>query len=163
MSDEHEIDDLVGLIEPWVLSALRALREEAEQLATRFAVQSMQERARRPRSQRGELGIRVRFEPSARSGEGSFTCEWYQVCGRRRTRYLRKGQGHRYPMAAFRGVQPWERSLVERYEPQLARIRALAGSVGDLRRQAKRHVALQQRLAEVERLVWDGGEDGTVE
>ncbi len=142
--------DVRDLVEPWVLDSLEALRREAEALAMSFAARSMQERARRPHSQRGELGIRVRVEPSKRSGAGSFTCEWYQVRGRRRTRYLPKGRGDQYPRTAFRSAQPWERILVDDYEPRLARIRTLARSAAELRRHARRHAGLAQRFAERE-------------
>ena len=144
----NDVTDVLDVVEPWVLATLEQLRRQAEDLATSFAARSVQERAQRPRSQRGELGVRVRFQPSARSGEGSFTCEWYLVRGRRRTRYLSKGRGDRYPRSAFRSAQPWERDLAAEYEPQLARIRTLARSAGEIRRQAKRHVVLQRKLDE---------------
>jgi len=145
--DWAELPDLRDLIEPWARDTLEALRREAEALATAFAAQSLAERARRPRSQRGELGTRIRIEPSVRSGAGSFSCEWFQVRGRRRTRYLPKGRGDQYPPSAFRAAQPWERVLADVYEPRLARIRTLARSVSDIRRQASRHAALVRRLA----------------
>lgn len=150
----NDVTDVLDVVEPWVLATLEQLRRQAEDLATSFAARSMQERAQRPRSQRGELGIRIRFQPSTRSGAGTFTCEWYQVRGRRRTRYLPKGRGDQYPRSAFRGAQPWERNLADEYEPQLARIRTLARSAGEIRRQAKRHAVLQSKL--------DGGLCGKV-
>jgi hypothetical protein len=107
------VTDVLDVVEPWVLATLKELRRQAEDLATSFAARSMQERAKRPRSQRGELGIRIRFQPSTRSGAGTFTCESYQVRGRRRTRYLPKGRGDRYPRSVFRSAQPWERNLAD--------------------------------------------------
>jgi hypothetical protein len=135
-------------LEPWAVAALEALRAEAERLATEFAARTLRERTARPRSERGELGIRIRSQPAALSREGTFTCEWYRVLGRARTSYLAKGRGGRYPRSAFRDAQPWEQALVEELEPQLARIRAIARGIAELRRAAAHHDKRVRQLAE---------------
>lgn len=138
-------------LEPWALARLEALRVEAQRLAASYTARIIAERARRPRSQRGEIGLRVRDQPGPKARAGTFTCEWYRVLGRGRTRYLPKGTGNQYPLAAFRDAQPWERRLIAQLEPRLARIRRLARGIAALRRRASQHDTLQRRLTEAAR------------
>jgi len=66
-----------------------------------------------------------------------FVIEWFRVRGPRRTDDIPRGAGHRYPPRAFGRTEPWERELIETYEPRFAEIRALLHQIAMLRRQAR--------------------------
>ncbi|EGV28205.1 hypothetical protein ThidrDRAFT_3971 [Thiorhodococcus drewsii AZ1] len=63
--------------------------------------------------------------------------EWFRVRGPRRTDDIPRGAGHRYPPCAFGRTEPWERELIETYEPRFAEIRVLLHQIAMLRRQAR--------------------------
>ena len=142
--------------EVWAVQALEELRLEAEAVAARFLSQWLVERQRRPKSQWGRVGVRVRRLTSGRAPPGAFAIEWFRFQWARPgagqgprvfTTYLAKGRGDRYPPAAFRrAAQPWELALIEACEEDFARLRALARSIGRVRLQAKLHVQLERRL-----------------
>ena len=119
-----------------LLAILDQLHEQAVQLATAFMESMLRAREAHPYRERGSIGVRVRRSPSPRSAPGVFQIEWFRVRGRHRTDYLPRGAGHRYPLRAFGRIEPWERALIESYEPRFAEIRVLLHQISTLRRQA---------------------------
>jgi hypothetical protein len=155
MSHERA-EDVVDLIEHWAQARLEALAAQAGEVASGFYLRAAEERARRPRSQWGRLGGRVRPLRTARAAPGAFAIEWFtrrwvnRSGGRARTftAYLRRGTGDRYPRAAFTAVaQPWELALAEALEERFAEIRRLACSVSRVRMALRQHAKLERALA----------------
>lgn len=130
----------LAALEPVCLRLLERLHAEAVQLATGFMESMLQAREAHPYQQRGSIGVRVRRSPSPRSAPGVFQIEWFRVRGQRRTDYIPRGAGQRYALRAFGRIEPWERVLIETYEPRFAEIRNLLHQISSLRRQA-RHLA----------------------
>ncbi|NEX19863.1 hypothetical protein G3480_05965 [Thiorhodococcus mannitoliphagus] len=127
----------LAAVESACLTLLEQLHDEAVQLATSFTESMLRERDAHPYRERGSIGVRVRRSPSPRSAPGVFLIEWFRVRGQRRTDYIPRGAGHRYPSRAFGRTEPWERELIEIYEPRFAEIRALLHQIGNLRRQSR--------------------------
>jgi hypothetical protein len=145
-----------AVIDAWAEERLAALAAEAGELAARFFERAAQERARRPRSEWGRLGVRVRRPRAGRAAPGAFAIEWFtrrwvnpRAAGARTfTTYLRRGGGDRYPRSAFAGVaQPWEAELAEALEGRFAAIRRLARSITRVRRVVREHAKLEGWLA----------------
>jgi len=128
----------LAALESACLVILDPLHAEAVQLATGFMEAMLRAREAHPYRERGSIGVRVRRSPSPRSAPGVFLIEWFRVRGRHRTDYIARGAGHRYPLRAFGRIEPWERELIEIYEPRFAEIRALLYQVTTLRRQVGR-------------------------
>ena len=162
MADEAlQIEETV---ETWAQARLEALAAEAGEAASRFYLLVAQERAKRPRSQWGRLGVRVRPLRAARSAPGAFAIEWFTrrwvnktaTGAQTFTTYVRRGTGDRYPRAALAAVaQPWELALAEALEEHFAEIRRLARSVSHVRMAFRQHAKLERALAE------QGGEERT--
>ncbi|EGV32646.1 hypothetical protein ThidrDRAFT_1131 [Thiorhodococcus drewsii AZ1] len=127
----------LAAVESACLVILDPLHAEAVQLATGFMEAMLRAREAHPYRERGSIGVRVRRSPSPRSAPGVFLIEWFRVRGRHRTDYIARGAGHRYTLRAFGRIEPWERELIEIYEPRFAEIRALLYQIGILRRQAR--------------------------
>jgi hypothetical protein len=119
-------------------SILDQLHGEAVELATGFMEAMLRAREAHPYRERGSIGVRVRRAPAPRSAPGVFLIEWFRVRGQQRTESIARGAGHRYLPRAFGRIEPWERTLIETYEPRFAEIRALLHQVATLRRQARR-------------------------
>ena len=155
MSDETlEIDRTV---EDWARIRLEALAAEAGEVAALFYEQVARERANRPRSQWGRLGVRVRPVRAARSAPGAFAIEWFSRRWANRTAtgaqtftsYIRRGAGDRYPRATLASVaQPWELAIADALEERFAEIRRLARSVSRMRTAFRQHAKLERTLAE---------------
>ena len=153
MSDEtREIDRTV---EDWARIRLEALAAEAGEVAALFYEQIARERANRPRSQWGRLGVRV--VRAARSAPGAFAIEWFSRRWANRTAtgaqtftsYIRRGAGDRYPRATLASVaQPWELAIADALEERFAEIRRLARSVSRMRTAFRQHAKLERTLAE---------------
>lgn len=139
LDDSRDPDGISPLaaVESACLTLLEQLHDEAVQLATSFTESMLQERDAHPYRERGSIGVRVRRSPSPRSAPGVFLIEWFRVRGQRRTDYIPRGAGHRYPSRAFGRTEPWERALIETYEPRFAEIRALLHQIRMLRRHAR--------------------------
>ena len=139
LDDRRQPDGINPLVtvESACLTLLDQLHDEAVQLATRFTESMLRERDTHPYRERGSIGVRVRRSPSPRSAPGVFQIEWFRVRGQRRTDYIARGAGHRYPLRAFGRIEPWERDLIEQYEPRFAGIRDLLHQIGTLRRQTR--------------------------
>jgi hypothetical protein len=143
-------------VEDWAAARLTALAAEAEEVAAEYYAGAAQERARRPRSQWGRLGVRVRAQRSARAAPGAFAIEWFTRRWVNRTPagaktftvYLRRGGGDRYPPGAFAGAaEPWELALAEALEARFAAIRRLARGVSRVRMAFRLHAKLERALA----------------
>jgi hypothetical protein len=155
MADEAlQIEETV---ESWAQARLEALAAEAGEAASRFYLLAAQERAKRPRSEWGRLGVRVRPLRAARSAPGTFSIEWFTrrwvnktaTGAQTFTTYLRRGTGDRYPRAALASVaQPWELALAEELEDRFAEIRRLARSVSRVRMAFRQHAKLERAHAE---------------
>ena len=139
LEDGDQVDEAnpLAVVEPVCLRLLDQLHAEAVQLATGFMESMLQIRETHPYQARGSIGVRVRRSPAARAAPGVFLIEWFRVRGQRRTDYIPRGAGHRYSLRAFGRIEPWERELIEVYEPRFAEIRALLHQIGILRRQAR--------------------------
>ncbi|NEV60383.1 conjugative transfer protein MobI(A/C) [Thiorhodococcus minor] len=139
LDDSDQADDAnpLAAVEPVCLRLLNQLHAEAVQLATRFMESMLQAREAHPYKERGSIGVRVRRSSAARAAPGVFLIEWFRVRGQRRTDYIPRGAGHRYSLRAFGRIEPWERALIEIYEPRFAEIRVLLHQIGILRRQAR--------------------------
>jgi hypothetical protein len=154
MADEAlQIEETV---ESWAQSRLEALAAEAGEAASRFYLLAAHERAKRPRSEWGRLGVRVRPLRAARSAPGTFAIEWFTrrwvnktaTGAQTFTTYIRRGSGDRYARAALAAVaQPWELALAEALEDRFAEIRRLAGSVSRVRMAFRQHAKLERALA----------------
>jgi len=151
-----ETPDIEETIEHWALARLEKLAAEAGEVASGFYLRAAQERAHRPRSEWGRLGVRVRTLRATRAAPGSFAIEWFTRRWVNRTgsqaqtftRYLRRGTGDRYPRSAFAAVaQPWEVELAETLEERFAGIRRLARSVSRVRMAFRQHAKLERTLA----------------
>jgi hypothetical protein len=115
-------------VETWEQARLEALATEAGEAASRFYLLVAQERAKRPRSQWGRLGVRVRPLRAARSAPGTFAIEWFTrrwvnktaTGAQTFTTYIRRGTGDRYERAGgiarggCRGVGGRDRQSVDR-------------------------------------------------
>jgi hypothetical protein len=148
--------EMVAVMDLWAQERLGALAAEAEALAAAFYAQAARERARRPRSQWGRLGVRVRRLHAERSAPGAFAIEWFTRRWANRTgagakpftTYLRRGAGERYPPKVFAAVaEPWEQSLADELETHFAELRRLAQSVSRLRMASRLHAKLEERVA----------------
>ena len=126
-------------------------------MAALFYLHAARERANRPRSQWGRLGVRVRPVRAARSAPGAFAIEWFtrrwvNRTGSRSqtfTNYIRRGTGDRYPRSALAAVaQPWELEIADALEERFAAIRRTARSVSRLRTAFRQHAKLERTLAE---------------
>ena len=144
-------------VETWAQARLEALAAEAGEAACQFYLQASQERAKRPRSEWGRLGVRVRPLRATRSAPGAFAIEWFTrrwvnktATGTQAfTTYIRRGTGDRYPRAALAAVaQPWELALAEALEARFAEIRRLARSISRLRMAFRQHAKLERTAAE---------------
>ena len=144
-------------VETWAQARLKALAAEAGEAASQFYLQAAQERAKRPRSEWGRLGVRVRPLRAVRSAPGSFAIEWFTrrwvnktATGTQAfTTYIRRGTGDRYPRAALAAVaQPWELALAEALEARFAEIRRLARSISRVRMAFRQHAKLERTAAE---------------
>jgi hypothetical protein len=162
--DETLDSGVTATLETWSLARLRALHDEAEAAVGEFWMRAAAERSRRPKSEWGRLGVRVRPQRNARSLPGAFSIEWFQCRWANRnaqgaiyTTYIRRGKGVRYPRAAFRGLtQPWELEIADTLENRFARIRLLVHSLSQLRVAFRQHQRLEQRLAADDRPVGEG-------
>jgi hypothetical protein len=160
-SRSQETLDIGDTVEDWAQARLAALATEAGDVAALFYEQAARERATRPRSQWGRLGVRVRAVRASRSAPGAFAIEWFtrrwvnktQAGAQTFTSYIRRGTGDRYPRAALAGVaQPWELAIADALEDRFAEIRRLARSVSRLRMVARQHAKLERiRLERRER------------
>ena len=158
MADEAlQIEETV---ETWAQARLEALAAEAGEAASRFYLLASQERAKRPRSEWGRLGVRVRAVRAERAAPGAFAIEWFtrrwvnRTGGQVRTftTYLRRGSGERYPRSAFAAVsQPWELELAEALEERCAEVRRLARSVSRVRMAFRKHAKLERTLEAADR------------
>ena len=139
LDDSRQLDGIspLAMVESACQAILDQLYSESVQLATRFTESMLRERDAHPYRERGSIGVRVRRSPAPRSAPGVFLIEWFRVRGQQRTDYIPRGAGHRYPLRAFGRIEPWERALIETYEPRFAEIRALLHQIGTLRRQAR--------------------------
>jgi hypothetical protein len=156
MSDEaRRIEETV---EAWAQARLEALAAEAGEVASQFYLRAARERASRPRSGWGRLGVRVRPLRAIRSAPGAFAIEWFTrrwvnktAAGAQTfTSYIRRGTGDRYPRSALAGVaQPWEVELAETLEERFAEIRRIARSVSRVRMAFRQHAKLERTLAAV--------------
>ncbi len=153
----QERPEIAETIERWAQARLEDLAAEAGEVASRFYLRAAQERAQRPRSEWGRLGVRVRTLRTARAAPGSFAIEWFTrrwvnktgTKPRTFTTYLRRGTGDRYPRSAFTAVaQPWEIALAETLEERFAEIRRLARSVSRVRTAFRLHAKLEQAVSE---------------
>jgi len=144
-------------IEQWAQARLEALAAEAGEVASQFYLRAAQERAQRPRSEWGRLGVRVRPVRAERAAPGAFAIEWFtrrwvNRSGSRPqtfTAYLRRGAGERYPRSTLAAVaQPWEIELAETLEERFAEIRRLARGVSRVRMAFRQHAKLERALAE---------------
>jgi hypothetical protein len=72
-----EAPNIEKTVEDWAQVRLEALAVEAGEMATLFYEQAARERANRPRSQWGRLGVRVRSVRATRSAPGAFAIEWF--------------------------------------------------------------------------------------
>lgn len=131
------VGPLTAAVEPACLAILDQLYEQAVQLATAFMESMLRAREAHPYRERGSIGVRVRRSPSPRSAPGVFQIEWFRVRGRHRTDYLPRGTGYRYPLRAFGRIEPWERALIDSYEPRFAEIREILHQIATLRREAR--------------------------
>ena len=99
------------------------LFEQADQVATEFWDKEKEENAKRPQSQRGRMGIRVRRR------KGGVQIEWFQLKTRSQggqtiAKYIKKGHRAKIPKRNYAPYcQDWEVVMVERAEEQLAPIR----------------------------------------
>ncbi|MBK1699402.1 hypothetical protein CKO22_00300 [Thiococcus pfennigii] len=152
-----EMPDIEETVERWAQARLAALAAEAGEVAALFYAQAARERARRPRSQWGRLGVRVRRVRATRSAPGAFAIEWFTrrwvnrtTAGARNfTAYVRRGTADRYPRAALAGVaQPWELAIADPLEERFAEIRRLARSVSRVRAAVRQHGRLERKLLE---------------
>ena len=144
-------------VETWAQARLEALAAEAGEAASQYYLRAAQERARRPRSEWGRLGVRVRPLRAARSAPGAFAIEWFTrrwvnktATGTQAfTTYIRRGTGDRYPSSALaRVAQPWELALAEALEARFAEIRRLARSISRVRMAFRQHAKLERTVAE---------------
>jgi hypothetical protein len=136
-SDLADETNPLAAVEPLCLRLIDRLHAEAVQLATGFMESMLETRETHPYQERGSIGVRVRRSPAARAAPGVFLIEWFRVRGPRRTDYIPRGAGPRYSLRSFGRIEPWERALIEVYEPRFAEIRALLHQIGILRRQAR--------------------------
>jgi hypothetical protein len=153
MSDEtQKIEDTV---EDWAQARLESLAAEAGELAALFYQQAARERANRPRSQWGRLGVRVRSVRASRSAPGAFAIEWFTrrwvnktaVGAQTFTSYIRRGTGDRYSRSALAGVAlPWELAIADVLEDRFAEIRRLARSVSRVRTAFRQHAKLERTM-----------------
>jgi hypothetical protein len=150
-------DDLTDALNIWALTRLDALHLEAEWLVGLFWGWADRERKRRPRSEWGRLGVRVRDQRNERSLPGAFGVEWFEtywVQGHQgrwaiHTRYLRRGKGLRYPRSTLsRVAKPWELAMADEFEGHFALIRALLHSIAHVRKVLRQHAALERSTAE---------------
>jgi hypothetical protein len=155
MSDETP--DIEGIVEDWAQARLEGLAAEAGDVAALFYERAARERANRPRSQWGRLGVRVRSVRATRSAPGAFAIEWFTrrwvnktAAGAQTfTSYIRRGTGDRYPRSALAAVaQPWELAIADSLEDRFAEIRRLARSVSRVRIAFRQHVKLECAVAE---------------
>jgi hypothetical protein len=153
----EETPDIEEILERWAQARLAALAAQAGEVAALYYAQAARERARRPRSQWGRLGVRVRRVRATRSAPGAFAIEWFtrrwvnRTPGGARnfTAYVRRGTADRYPRAALAGVaQPWELAIAEPLEERFAEIRRLARSVSRVRAVVRQHGRLERTLLE---------------
>jgi hypothetical protein len=137
MSDETP--DIEEIVENWAQARLEELAAEAGEVATLFYERAARERANRPRSQWGRLGVRVRSVRATRSAPGAFAIEWFTrrwvnktAAGAQTfTSYIRRGTGDRYSRSALAAVaQPWELAIADALEDRFAEIRRLARAHG---------------------------------
>jgi hypothetical protein len=149
--------EIAETLEHWARTRLEALAAEAGELAAGFYLRAAQERAQRPRSEWGRLGVRVRVLRTARSAPGAFAIEWFSrrwvnktATGTQAfTTYIRRGTGDRYPSSALaRVAQPWELALAEALEARFAEIRRLARSISRVRMAFRQHAKLERTVAE---------------
>ena len=154
MADETR--EIERTVEDWARIRLDALAAEAGEVAALFYERAARERASRPRSQWGRLGVRVRPVRSARSAPGAFAIEWFTQRWVNRTttgaqtftNYIRRGTGDRYPRSALAAVaQPWELEIADALEERFAAIRRAARSVSRVRRAFRQHAKLERTLA----------------
>jgi len=155
MSDETP--DIGEVVENWAQARLEELAAEAGEVATLFYERTARERANRPRSQWGRLGVRVRSVRATRSAPSAFAIEWFTrrwvnktAAGAQTfTSYIRRGTGDRYPRSALAGVaQPWELAIADDLEDRFAEIRRLARSVSRVRMAFRQHAKLECAVAE---------------
>ena len=73
----QERPEIAETIERWAQARLKDLAAEAGEVASRFYLRAVQERASRPRGEWGRLGVRVRSLRTARAAPGSFAIEWF--------------------------------------------------------------------------------------
>jgi len=153
----QERPEIAETIERWAQSRLEDLAAEAGEVASRFYLRAARERASRPRSEWGQLGVRVRALRTARAAPGSFAIEWFTrrwvnktgAKAQTFTTYLRRGTGDRYPRSAFAAAaQPWESELAETLEERFAEIRRVARSVSRVRMAFRLHAKLERMVAE---------------
>jgi hypothetical protein len=144
-------------VEAWAQARLEALAAEAGEAASQFYLHAAQERARRPRSEWGRLGVRVRPLRATRSAPGAFAIEWFTRRWVNKTAngaqafttYIRRGTGDRYPRAALAAVaQPWELALAEELEARFTEIRRLARRISRVRMAFRQHAKLECTAAE---------------
>jgi hypothetical protein len=146
-------------VETWAQLCLEALAAEAGEVASQFYLLAAQERAKRPRSEWGRLGVRVRPLRAARAAPGAFAIEWFTrrwvnktaTGAQAFTSYIRRGTGDRYPRSALaRVAQPWELAIAEELEERFADIRRLARSVSRVRMAFGQHAKLERTVAKPE-------------
>jgi hypothetical protein len=150
MSDEtRKIEETV---QDWAQARLESLAAEAGDVAALFYEHAARERANRPRSQWGRLGVRVRSVRASRSAPGAFAIEWFTrrwvnktAAGAQTfTSYIRRGTGDRYSHSVLAGVaQPWELAIADALEDRFAEIRRLARSVSRVRTAFRQHAKLE--------------------
>ena len=148
-------EPITAAVDAWAEARLAALCQEAEEVAARYYARAALERRRRPRSQWGKLGVRVRLQRTPRAAPGAFTIEWFmlrwtnQGGGRPFTRYIRRGAGERYPHSALAAAaEPWELAIADALEERFAEIRRLARNVSRVRMTVRQHAKLERAIAE---------------
>jgi hypothetical protein len=155
----EETPEIEETVEHWAQARLQALAVEAGEVASGFYLCTAREREKRPRSEGGRLGVRVRVRPvrAQRAAPGTFAIEWFtrrwvNRTGSRAqtfTNYIRRGTGNRYPRSALAAVaRPWELALAEALEERFAEIRRLARGVSRVRTAFRQHAKLERAFAE---------------
>jgi hypothetical protein len=161
-ADEPDAADRVfaDAVDGWVRQRLAALRREAQTLQIRLETELRTAARGRALYDRGQLGVRVREQPSPPATPGAFTVEWctYSFGARAGTpagtracytSYIPKGNGDRYPMSAFRGkLRNWQRPIVDAAEARFATIRRTARHVAQVRTQMRLAVRAERAMRE---------------
>lgn len=96
----------------------------------------------------GYFGTRVRLR------DNTLSIDWYRnyfiqdkATGRKRpmSKYIAKGEGHRYPKRAFKDAKEWEQEAIEQIEDQNALLRKRANLLRTMRRALADYEALMKK------------------